>query len=107
MPCARPDLLHRPRVAVGVAEAEERAAVPLVEDDDLVAVDATPDELGVGRPGVRDDELDAVQAAGGIARRFGIVPMTTEQPEPRGVSWAIRPNPASVSWSRWNPTRSR
>src|SRR6478735_453234 len=50
-------LLHCPGVAVRVAEAEERAAVTLVEDLDLARFHTATDELGAGRLGVRDDQL--------------------------------------------------
>src|SRR6478736_8139235 len=61
---ARPELLDRPRVAVRVGEAEERASVAGVDDLDLGALDPPADELVPGRRRVGDDELDAVQRPG-------------------------------------------
>ena len=63
---SRPDLelLDRPGVAVGVGEAEERAAVALVEDDDLAALDAAAHQLRAGGRGIGDDELQPAQRAG-------------------------------------------
>jgi hypothetical protein len=42
MLCPGADLLHRPAVPVGVVEAEQGAAVALVEDGDLGRVDPLP-----------------------------------------------------------------
>ena len=58
------ELLDRPGIPVGVAEAEERAAIAFVEHHDLAAVDASVDELLPSRFGVGDDELEAAHRAG-------------------------------------------
>jgi hypothetical protein len=54
---AHAQLLHGPRVAVGVGEAEEGAAVPFVEDRDLARLDAPLEQLLAGGPGVGDAQL--------------------------------------------------
>src|SRR6516164_8062614 len=53
------DLLHGPGVAVGVAEAEERPAVSLVEDGELAHVDAACDQILARCVRVGHDELQA------------------------------------------------
>src|SRR5512142_1240139 len=55
------DLLDGPRVAVGVLEAEEGAAVALVEDHHLADLDATVDQLLPCGAGVWHDQLEAAQ----------------------------------------------
>jgi hypothetical protein len=57
-------LLHGPRVAVRIAEAEEGAAIALVEDHDVAAGDATADQLIACGACVRDHELQALDRAG-------------------------------------------
>ena len=58
---SRRDLLHRPAVAVGVAEREQRAAVAGIDDADLARLDTSTEQLGARRLGVGDDELNALQ----------------------------------------------
>ena len=53
------ELLHGPRVAVRVAEAEERAAVVGREHHNLAALDTAIDQLPAGGLRVGDDELQA------------------------------------------------
>src|SRR6478735_8662154 len=55
------ELLDRPGVAVRIGEAEERATVLGREDHDLAAFDTTTDELGTGRLGIGDDELEPAE----------------------------------------------
>src|SRR6185436_5179901 len=51
-------LLDRPRIAVGIAEAEERPAVIRRELHDLADIDAAIDELLARRSRVRHDQLE-------------------------------------------------
>src|SRR6266568_4670271 len=55
------ELLHRPAVAVRVAEEHERAPV---EDLDIAHVDAAAGQLRAGRIDVGDDELEPFDGAG-------------------------------------------
>src|SRR3954470_8619494 len=57
------ELLHGPRIPVRIAEAEERAAVALVEHHDLADLDPAIDQLLPRRSGVRDDELQSLDRA--------------------------------------------
>ena len=81
------DLLDGPRVAVGVAEAEERAAVALVEDLDLAGLDAAIEQLLAGGRASATTSCRPRIDPGVISRCAGRSPMTIEQPDPRGVSW--------------------
>src|SRR5436190_6098932 len=56
-------LLHRPAVAVGIGEAEERAAISLVELHDLAHRDTPIEELLARRLGIGDDQLQALDRA--------------------------------------------
>ena len=50
------DLLHDPRVAVGVGEFEQRSAVTFVDDVDLPRLHAAGEQFFAGAVGVGDDE---------------------------------------------------
>src|SRR4029450_11975371 len=51
------ELLDGPRVAVGIGKAEERAAVPFVEDHDLAALDAAGGQLRACDVGIGHAQL--------------------------------------------------
>src|ERR1044071_5464065 len=52
------ELLDGPGVAVRIGKSEERAAVALVEDLDLAALDAAAHQLVPGGQGIRDHQLE-------------------------------------------------
>src|SRR5689334_1846501 len=58
------ELLHRPRVAIRVGEAEEGAAVAFVEPHDLAGLDAAIEQLLARGLGVGHDQLQALDRAG-------------------------------------------
>ncbi|WP_026535108.1 hypothetical protein [Arthrobacter sp. H14] len=52
-------LLHAPGVSTRIAETEERAAVALVEDNDLAGFNPPAEQFLSGGIGVRDHQLQA------------------------------------------------
>lgn len=100
-------LLDRPGIAVGVAEADEGATVALVEHRDLAALDTPIDELLACRVVSATTSWRPCIEPGVIWFCDGRSPKTIEQPEPRGVSWTTCIYSVRVSWSRSKPTLSR
>lgn len=81
------DLLHRPAIAIGIAEEREGLSIFRVKPLHLGDIDTALDELGPSRLDIRHDQLQALTAPGSDAA--SPVPMTIEQAEP-GVSCTTR-----------------
>jgi hypothetical protein len=56
--------LHRPSIAIGIGETEERATILLTEAGDLAGLNAAADQLLPCRVRVGDDELETLHRAG-------------------------------------------
>ena len=87
----RGHLLQRPRVAVGVAEGDERSPGLHV---DVAGLHAVRDEFPPRGLDVGDHDLHPFCEPGGIS--VTPVPITTEHADPGGVSCTNRS--ASVTW---------
>ena len=98
------DLLHGPGVSIGISEAEERAAIALVEGGDLLAL--TPRLSNSSRAAYASATTSwrPFMDPGAIASIPGPSPNTMEQPDPAGVSCVTCICGVIVSWSSAKPT---